>query len=65
MKNEANKFEDFKKKLSEILDERFMESWLHRPNIYFDDRRPIDLINDDDYGPLYEMIHRLASGEPT
>lgn len=57
------KFEDFKKKLSEIVDERFIDSWLQRPNIYFNNRKPIDLINDDDYDPLYEMIYKIGNGE--
>lgn len=59
------KFEDFKKKLSEIVDERFIDSWLQQPNVAFNNRKPIDLINEDNYDPLYEMIYRLGSGEPS
>lgn len=65
MKSATNKFEDFKNKLSEIVDEKFINSWLQRPNIYFNNRKPIDLINNDDYDPLYEMIYRLKTGEPS
>jgi len=58
-------FEDFKKKLSEIVDEKFIDSWLQQPNAAFNNRKPIDLINEDNYNPLYEMIYRLGSGEPS
>jgi hypothetical protein len=61
MKSTTNKFEDFKNKLSEIVDEKFINSWLQRPNIYFNNRKLIDLINDDDYDPLYEMVYRLKT----
>lgn len=61
----TNKFEDFKKKLSEIIDEQYIDSWLQKPNTAFNNRKPIDLINEDDYRPLYEMIYRVGSGEPS
>lgn len=61
----TNKFEDFKKKLSEIIDEQYIDSWLQKPNAAFNNRKPIDLINEDDYRPLYEMIYRVGSGEPS
>ena len=63
--NTLNKFEDFKKKLSQIVDEQFIESWLQKPNAAFNNRKPIDLINEDNYQPLYAMIYRLGSGEPS
>lgn len=63
--NTLNKFEDFKKKLSQIVDEEFIESWLQKPNTAFNNRKPIDLINEDNYQPLYAMIYRLGSGEPS
>lgn len=63
--NTLNKFEDFKKKLSQIVDEEFIESWLQKPNAAFNNRKPIDLINEDNYQPLYAMIYRLESGEPS
>lgn len=63
--NTLNKFEDFKKKLSQIVDEEFIESWLQKPNAVFNNRKPIDLINEDNYQPLYAMIYRLGSGEPS
>jgi uncharacterized protein (DUF2384 family) len=63
--NTLNKFEDFKKKLSQIVDEEFIESWLQKPNATFNNRKPIDLINEDNYQPLYAMIYRLGSGEPS
>ena len=54
----------FKKRLSRIVKEDFIESWLQKPNAAFDNRKPIDLINEDNYQPLYDMIYRLGSGEP-
>lgn len=65
--NTLNKFEDFKKQLSEIIydNEGFIESWLQKPNAAFNNRKPIDLINEDNYQPLYAMIYRLGSGEPS
>lgn len=61
----TNKLADFKKKLSEIIDEQYIDSWLQKPNAAFNNRKPIDLINEDDYRPLYEMIYRVGSGEPS
>ena len=65
MTTHNKKFEDFKKKLSQIVDEEFIESWLQKPNAAFNNRKPIDLINEDNYQPLYAMIYRLGSGEPS
>jgi hypothetical protein len=58
------KFDDFKKQLSEFVNEDYIESWLQKPNIAFDNRKPIDLINEDNYQRLYSMIYRLRTGEP-
>jgi len=63
--NAPNKFEDFKEKLSQIVNEEFIESWLQKPNTAFNNRKPFDLINEDNYQPLYAMIYRLGSGEPS
>lgn len=60
----TNKFDDFKKQLSEIVNENYIESWLQKTNAAFNNRKPIDLINEDNYDPLYSMIYRLSSGEP-
>ena len=65
MTTHNKKFEDFKKKLSQIVDEQIIESWLQKPNAAFNNRKPIDLINEDNYQPLYAMIYRLGSGEPS
>ena len=64
MTTHNKKFEDFKKRLSGIIKEDFIESWLQKPNAAFNNRKPIDLINEDNYQPLYDMIYRLGSGEP-
>lgn len=65
MNETKSKFEDFKKKLSGIVKEEFIESWLQKSNAAFNNRKPIDLINEDNYQPLYDMIYRLGSGEPS
>jgi hypothetical protein len=62
---EKIKLDDFKKQLSQIVNEDYIESWLQKPNVAFNNRKPIDLINEDNYQPLYSMIYRLGSGEPS
>ena len=64
MTTHNKKFENFKKRLAVIIKEDFIESWLQKPNAAFNNRKPIDLINEDNYQPLYDMIYRLGSGEP-
>ena len=59
-----NELEYLKKELSQIVNEEFIESWLQKPNAIFNNRKPIDLINEHNYQPLYDMIYRLGSGEP-
>lgn len=65
MTTHNKKFEDFKKRLSRIVKEDYIESWLQKPNAAFNNRKPIDLIDEDNYQPLYDMIYRLGSGEPS
>lgn len=65
MTTHNKKFENFKKRLSRIVKEDFIESWLQKPNVAFNNRKPIDLIDEDNYEPLYDMIYRLGSGEPS
>ena len=57
----------FKKELSEIIDEKFIESWLQRPNIKFNERKPIDLVNENNFDALFAMIYIyiLKSGQPS
>lgn len=52
-------------RLGELFGETKVEVWLHTPNAAFDNKRPIDLIHEDNSAPLYEMIYRVGSGEPT
>ena len=53
-----------KDEIVQIIKEEFIEPWLQKPNAAFNNRKPIDLINEDNYQPLYDMIYRLGSGEP-
>jgi len=57
----------FKKKLSELVfdDDKFIDSWMNRPNMAFNDKTPMDLVNENNFDPLFEMIYRLGSGEPS
>lgn len=56
--------DDIFKQLHQIIDEAYIELWLHEPNVTFNNKKPIDLINDNHYQPLYDMIRRLENGEP-
>lgn len=57
----------FKKLLSESVfdNDKYIDSWMNRPNIAFNNRTPMDLVNENNFDPLFEMIYRLGSGEPS
>ena len=55
----------FRVRLGELFGETKVETWLHTPNAAFNNKRPIDLIHKGDVDPLYEMIYRVESGEPS
>lgn len=57
----------FKKKLSELVfdDDKFIDAWMNRPNMAFNDKTPMDLVNENNFDPLFAMIYRLGSGEPS
>ena len=52
-------------KLSEIVEESCIEDWLQTPNKSFDNKRPNDLIEEEDFEPILNMIYQLGSGEPS
>lgn len=56
--------ETFRQRLAMVVKEEFIEEWLDRPNSAFGDRKPIDLVNQGDFEPLFRMLYRLESGEP-
>lgn len=63
-KNSVEKFSAFKKRLSSVVKEEYIEEWLQNPNKAFNGKKPIDLVNEGNFDPLFEMIYRLESGEP-
>ena len=64
LKNSAEKFAEFKERLSSVVKEDYIEDWLKTPNNAFDGRKPIDLANEGNFDPLFKMLYRLESGEP-
>lgn len=52
-------------RLGELFGETKVETWLHTPNVAFDNKRPIDLIREGNIDPIYEMMYRVDSGEPS
>lgn len=51
-------------RLRTVVDPEYVSAWLDAPNPAFGGRRPSDLVAAGDHAPLWEMIHRLESGEP-
>ena len=57
----------FKKLLSEIVfdNDTYIDSWMNRPNMAFINKTPMELVNENNFDPLFEMIYRIGSGEPS
>jgi len=51
--------------LSQIVKEQFIEEWLDTPNAAFDNKKPRDLIIENNMDKINEMLYRLESGVPT
>lgn len=64
MKNQDNNFEILKQRLANVVEEEFIDEWMNKSNSAFNNRKPIDLVNEGDFDPLFRMLHRLESGEP-
>ena len=56
---------ELKERLSQIVKEQFIEEWLDTPNAAFDNKKPRDLIIENNMGKINEMLYRLESGIPT
>lgn len=54
----------FKKRLSSVVKEEFIEDWLQTANKAFSGKKPIDLVNEGNFDLLFEMLFRLESGIP-
>lgn len=59
-----NNFEIFRQRLANVVEEEAIEEWLNKPNGAFNNKKPIDLVNEGNFDPLFRMLHRLESGEP-
>ncbi len=50
--------------LSEVVDPACLGDWFKAPNDAFDRFKPIEVIERGEIDRLWEMFHRLRSGEP-
>lgn len=55
---------DIRTRLERLIKTEFVDSWLNSPNPAFDNKKPIDLIHENDTDKLYKMLYILESGEP-
>lgn len=55
---------DIRTRLVELIKPEFIEVWLNSPNVAFENKKPIDLINEGHTDPIYRMLYILESGEP-
>lgn len=53
-----------KKRLSSVVKEECIEDWLQTSNKAFSGKKPIDLVSEGNFDPLFEMLFRLESGIP-
>lgn len=60
----AEKFALFKERLSSVVEKEYVEDWLQTSNKAFNNRKPVDLVNEGNFDPLFEMLYRLESGIP-
>lgn len=56
---------ELKERLSQIVKEQFVEEWLDTPNSAFENKKPRDLIIENNMDKINEMLYRLESGMPT
>lgn len=57
--------ERMRTRLCELVEEKAVGIWLETPNKAFQNKKPIELINEGNLRPLEEMIYRLESGIPS
>jgi hypothetical protein len=50
--------------LGEVVDEDALGAWFTTPNDAFDGLKPLEVIERGEIDRLWEMVHRLKSGEP-
>jgi len=51
-----NKLEQFKLDMARVVDQQYIDTWLNNPNPAFDNRTPLELIDNGEIGKLYAML---------
>jgi hypothetical protein len=59
-----NGIDEFKLKLSKIINPDLVDKWMETPNPAFSHQSPIELILDGRTAILYAMLYELESGQP-
>ena len=57
--------DELRERLRNIVQEQFIEAWLDTPNPTFNNKKPRDLIIENNINPINEMLYRLESGIPS
>lgn len=55
---------DIRTRLERLIEPEFIDSWLNFPNVAFEGKKPIELINEGHADPIYRMLYILENGEP-
>ena len=59
-----SEIEQFKVKLSKIINPELVDKWMETPNPAFSHQSPSELILDGRLSVLYAMLYELESGQP-
>ena len=57
--------DELRERLRNIVQEQFIEAWLDTPNPTFNNKKPRDLIIENNMISINEMLYRLESGIPS
>lgn len=55
--------DELKERLKKIVQETFIDSWLHSPNSAFDNKTPRQMVLEQNSDQIEAMLYRLESGE--
>ena len=56
---------ELKERLSQIVNEQFIEEWLDTPNPAFDNKTPRQMVLEQNSYQIEMMLYRIGSGEPS
>jgi len=56
---------ELKERLSQIVNEQFIEEWLDTPNPAFDNKTPRQMVLEQNSDQIEMMLYRIGSGEPS